>query len=490
MFSIDRRNMEPPDALFIEKHYQYLIQINIQYTSGIKCTQFVFLTYEEVMALSGSIRICGGTTENPNTDEKTNEIPYLRDSRFFWSGLPCIDFMELIMFPLENGLASMSVKGYSLLDAVNRTDAGGVLGNPARVVAPPDIVAESEHRNKKAFACTMNYIKRGSFFYKMAMRHFNHDGIQVIRAIRNFGVIPTPPRILKSREDTWQRMSMEVLRIPYDQAGFFVWCDVVYENGRKLAKNGDQQLDKFISGLPMWFSAEKAQMRHDTSADLMHPATWGDLYPGMPNGALAHPLAAQPNVYFYGKKYFADWCDKSSMAGKEPNFSVRSIIDCSSIDDITDIVKAVTVEDVTPKMRCNICDGTEHPASITLPDGTKHECLKRVIQRYKGVIPSASENDKNVKSFEKRAKFQAKQIEELQDQLEELQMVANRASDFSSNFKARKNIAKQAVEEPSDEDASEAEETSDSASDSSRIQEMADAVQMTKRKPFKPFKRR
>ena len=79
--------MEPPDALFIEKHYQYLIQINIQYTSGIKCTHFVFLTYEEVMALSGSIRIRGGTTENPNADEKTNEIPYLRDSRFFWSVL-------------------------------------------------------------------------------------------------------------------------------------------------------------------------------------------------------------------------------------------------------------------------------------------------------------------------------------------------------------------------------------------------------------------
>ena len=37
---------------------------------------------------------------------------------------PCIDFAEKIMMPLENGLATMTVKGYSVLDACNQTDAG------------------------------------------------------------------------------------------------------------------------------------------------------------------------------------------------------------------------------------------------------------------------------------------------------------------------------------------------------------------------------
>ena len=68
--------------------------------------------------------------DNPNIDEKTSEIPYLKDQRFYWNGFPCIDFIEKIVMPLENGLATITVKGYSLLDTCKQTDAGGVLGNP------------------------------------------------------------------------------------------------------------------------------------------------------------------------------------------------------------------------------------------------------------------------------------------------------------------------------------------------------------------------
>lgn len=481
--------MEPPDAHFSEKLCSYYMSVYIHHENGSKSMHGYHLSIDEVFALGfTSIRIRGGTSENPNADEKSNEIPYLRDSKFFWNGLPCIDFIEIVMFPLENGLASMSVKGYSLLDAVNQTDAGGILGNPARAIAPAGITAESVHRNKKAFACILNYVKRTSYFYKMAMREFQHDGIQVIRAMRNYGVMPLPPRIAKSREDTWQRMSMEVLRIPFDQTGYFLWIDIVYEAGRKLGKDGHQQLDKFIGGLPTWFNSEKAQMRHDTSANLMHPATWGGLYPGMPNGANAHPLANQPYIVAYGKKYFPDWCDKSVSAGKEPNLSVRSIVDFSDIDDASHIVNAVTVEDVTPKMKCLLCGGDEHPASIIFPDGTKHECLKRVIQKHKGILPTTNTLDGHEKfsKYEKRSKFQAKQIEELQEQLEE---IACRASDYDANAKQRgkQHAAKQLQDQHSDGSSviDDDEETSDSRSDSSHVHDMADAIQGTHRK--KPF---
>ena len=113
----------------VEKDHQFFQLINVQYTNGNKCTYGVFLSMKDIAAMSSSVRIRGGAPDNPNADEKTNEIPYLKDSRFFWNGLPCIDFIEVVMFPLENGLASMSVKGYSLLDAINRTDAGGVLAH-------------------------------------------------------------------------------------------------------------------------------------------------------------------------------------------------------------------------------------------------------------------------------------------------------------------------------------------------------------------------
>ena len=50
-----------------------------------------------------------------------------------------------------------------------------------------------------------------------------------------------------------------------DSTGYFKWTDLVYEVGRKMNKNGTTQLDKWTEGLPSWFAAEKAQIRHDTA---------------------------------------------------------------------------------------------------------------------------------------------------------------------------------------------------------------------------------
>ena len=48
------------------------------------------------------MRIRGGM-DNPKDDDKTDEIAALKNKRFFWDGLPRIDFNEAILQPLENG---------------------------------------------------------------------------------------------------------------------------------------------------------------------------------------------------------------------------------------------------------------------------------------------------------------------------------------------------------------------------------------------------
>ena len=249
--------MEPTDEVF---HLELKIIHSdvIYYLYGVCNLQLL-----KTLSLHHYFRLRGGGSDNPNVDEKTGEIPALTNSKFSWNGVPCIDFMERVMMPLENGLQSMSIKGWSLLATVKRRDAGGVLGNPARAVASAVIIAESDSRNEKAFACILNYISRGSYFYRMAYREMNASGIHVYNSMQIFGALPLPPRIVKQREDIWQNISMEALKIPTDQNGFFVYTDFVYEVGRKIQKDGDKQLDKWIDGLPEWFKTEKHSMRHD-----------------------------------------------------------------------------------------------------------------------------------------------------------------------------------------------------------------------------------
>ena len=77
-----------------------------------------------------AIQIRGGT--NPNVDKKWSDIPALTLVKFQWDGIPKVDFQELVLFPLNAGLGSISMNGNTLLAAVRRRDAGGVFGNPPR----------------------------------------------------------------------------------------------------------------------------------------------------------------------------------------------------------------------------------------------------------------------------------------------------------------------------------------------------------------------
>ena len=78
---------------------------------------------------------------------------------------------------LENGLGSMLINGGTLLETVKRQDPGGVLGNPMRAVAAPDVVRDSRKRNVKAFHCILNYMHPQCYIYKYFMREHPGDGI-------------------------------------------------------------------------------------------------------------------------------------------------------------------------------------------------------------------------------------------------------------------------------------------------------------------------
>ena len=475
-----------PSGIYTPDVERFHVIINTCWSGNCHMHFDLFLTMQQLHSMFPSFRLRGGM-DNPNTDEKSFDIPYLKDKGFFWDGMPCIDFMEVIVFPLENGLSTMSVKGYSLLDACNESDGGGNFGVPARAVAHPDVVAESIHRNKKAFGCIMNYIKRTSSFYRMAMREFQQDGIQILRAIRRYGTIPTPPQISQTREDVWNRMSMENLRIAMDQRGFFLWADIVYETGRKLNKTGTQQRDKFASGLPKWFAVFSGAMMHDNAAQLMHPQFWGGMFPGCPMAIVRHPLAFQPYVLAYAKKYFPDWCKLSLAARKDTFPAVRSIEDCSSVEDF---VFLIDPKDVTDKMKCNLCDGDGHPSSIYL-NGVKHQCLTRTITQHNAQHGAATSSSTHGSASRRDLSHspQAKVIDELRDQIYELQQqleqsLIAKVTDSPKRRFSKKPIVRLADDDSESEEVEQLEaEDSSASSDGSHISDMAQAVQPKKRFP-------
>ena len=325
------------------------------------------------------MRLRGGGDDNPSTDSKFGDIPYLTNVKFYWDGQPKVDFNETIMYILDNGLASMSIRGGTLLDAVKyQTDPGGLFGVPPRAAAPPDILADNRSRIRKAAACMINYIKPQSGVYKLFLREFNYEGISMHTFIRNFGPLPIPPKIQMSRENTWQLMTMEVLRINANSDGLFKWADIVEEMGRVLLKDGNARKNKFVEGLPAFFQAEKTAMRHDVTVQVTFPAIYGAMpqFIGSPLAAQPHPLAGQPNIMALARKYFPDWTVKAAAAGKDiPNGLVRAIEDCATPEDVN-----LLMSDIKEDMKCHTCGGHGHTSRFTAPNGEEIVCPTKLIK--------------------------------------------------------------------------------------------------------------
>ena len=272
-FGPDPLDMEPPDAVYEGSEWLFYLPHIM-----VVCIMPIGAAMMQHPFLRKSIRIRGGMN-NPKDDEKTDEIPALKNKRFFWDGLPRLDFNEAIMQPLENGLATVMIKGFSLLDGCRQRDAGGLFGNPSRMVAQQHIIDESISRSKKAFASIMNYTNSQSWFYRMCMREYREDGITVLAIMPRYGRVTIPQVISDSRNDFFQRMSFETLRIPLDQKGWFFWAMVSQEVGRRLNKSGNEIFQKFISGWPTFMDSVRATAKTDEDNTCKWPPTWGGLYP-------------------------------------------------------------------------------------------------------------------------------------------------------------------------------------------------------------------
>jgi hypothetical protein len=434
-----------------------------------------------------------GGMDNPSGNFKDINIPYLSNIRFMWKGIPCVDFHEKVMMPLENGLASVSIQGYTLLETCNQTDAGGVFGNPPRAAAPQDAIEKSMNRNKVAFASLMNYTSRSCWFYKFAMREMNQSGIHVLRAIRNYGTIATPPRIKKMREDAWNNMTMEALRIPYDQDGWYLWADTVKEVGRKQQKTGQQMLDKWIDGLPSFVRELKSTLRHDQSPALLFPATWGGMFPGCPNAANAHPNAGQPSAVLFAKKYFPDWCHHSNTANKEKPFGFLSTFSLHPLEqvDIDNIVQLIEYSKITPKTVCFGCGGEGHGLSTKMPDGSIVPCPTTLIKQSGG-DPSKSTNPQQ-SDYKKKYARQVDRIEELEKSLSDANDEINKIRDFKQRRRTLPRRTQPSASECSecsntDESEQQADAIEEDSDDSagSHVQDFADAVRSSSFQGKKP----
>ena len=104
--------MEPLDeSITIHIKYDYITMVNML----MQAMHANFLS-------STTIRIRGGGGDG--MDDRWNVIPSLSNTKFMWNGLPCIDFPEIVMYPLNAGLGSMMEAGDSLLKCAQRRDHG------------------------------------------------------------------------------------------------------------------------------------------------------------------------------------------------------------------------------------------------------------------------------------------------------------------------------------------------------------------------------
>ena len=443
------------------------------------------------------MRLRGGAGD-ANKDSKFNDIPYLTNINFKWNGLPTFDFDEKILFPLQNGLGSIALHKATLLDTALQKDPGGLLGVPTTGAAPSNTLDEHNQRVRKLFCCLMNYIDARAEIYKYFMRKLNGEGIVCYNIILTFN-IPVPSRMVRARVDSWNRMSMDSLRIPYSIDGLFKWVELVSGQARLLSYDGIKQREKFIAGLPSFFDPEKAQMGKDTVS--MFPATYG-LLPGHAaanNAATAHPNAGEPNIESLARRYLGEWCNKISTVHQHaPSGMVRSV-ECANIC-LSDVINLLA-DDVTLQTKCFVCGGIGHAASCTLDDGTVLTCPNKVLH---GKSAKTVQNGDD-KQYAKQISSMEKDIENLNAIISDLETeLANkvtistksRANRYSRDYKSNRSKQSSANATESDQDHySEEEEEEESRSDDSAhssvsIGTFANAIQRDQKKPVRRFIKR
>jgi hypothetical protein len=366
---------------------------------------------------SNVLRVRGGTND-PNSDKRFNEIPYLSNIRFEWDGLPTIDFQERVMNQLDNGLGSILQSGATLLATVNEVDPGGRLGNPLRAGAPQATIDESYLRNNKAFCCMLNYINPKSNVYKMFMRHFVGDAISCYRFITVFGPLATPQKIIQARDDTWTKMTMDALKLSYTIKGYFRWTEIVVEQGRLLGRNGNLQKAKLLSGFPKFFASTVNNMARDNGH--LFPAVYGGMaeFAGSPLDAIPHPEAGRCNVIALARAYLADWVNSTSELSKGVPDGLVRMIDVFSLEEENTETANLLAKDVTPNTKCFLCGGEGHAASQKKEDGETVTCATKLLQSYKPGVSTSNSADKST-HYKRHVKQLETQVNELRFELQE-----------------------------------------------------------------------
>ena len=431
---------------------------------------------------SSVIRIRGGAPhyEHVNNEKHFNEIPYLTNIKFLWNGRPCIDFNLKVMFQIDNGLGSVTVGNNTLLSTAKLTDEGGVLGNPSAAACAvmgddgDNIMKLHIVRVHKLFACLLNYIDPKSQVYLQYMNDFNGDGLAVYHHIQTFGRIRTPTRIVRAREDVWNQMTMEKLKIGFTTDGIFAWAEAVQQYGRILNKSGELQRDKFCSGFPSFFANVVEVIEKDEDASLRFPPLIGGdpAFALHPNRANAHPRAGQFDVLQAARKYLPRWVVKISDVNRfMPSEMLKSTI-CIDTDEFLNLLAA----DVTPQMICTLCGGKGHAASFFLKDGTKQVCATKIARIENGgesaksmsgdeILHQIDGDDDTKSDYDLDAMTDA--INSLKEELAYTKQIAKKT--YHNNFRSRSHSTSTANNSLASDmhDESEQDDVDDSASDAS-----------------------
>lgn len=444
-----------------------------------------------------------GAGGDANVDKHSNEIPYLSKMNYLWNGYPSIDHDENVMQPLRNGLGTMYMRGKAssrtLLATVERKDPGGVIGTPPRAAAPQDVIEDSDLANVRAFSCITNYINPKSYVYHLYITLFSGDGIAVYRHMMVWGKLPVPQRTIYERNDIWNRMTMDNLRLPYNEVGFWSWIEVVATTARKIGKDGNAQREKFLSGLPAFFSGTVDQMRH---AKLLYPANYG-MMPGFAGNIIAanpHPMAGQHDIWSYGRAYYADWITKMRDVARKPPHGMVRMAEIFNVDLPVSMEECnLLASDITDQTKCDACGGDHHAASQILPSGDRYVCAKVRLEqlRRSGDLEGKSLQNANAKPtdyYKKKSRAFAKEITSLQSKLEAMEMdrsskpsrrLSRREANLTTDESDASGVSDGDSHQPDSEDANSMQQNSDdddvSSNASSHVQDFADAAMKSKR---------
>ena len=453
----------------------------------------------------GMVRLRGGVPD-PNNDSKHNMIPYLTNIRFTFNGLPCIDFQERVLDPLNNGLGSMNIKGATLLQTAQETDPGGLRGNPSNLTATPAILDEHNQRNMKLYSCIMNYMHPTCEMYFYFARFFPGEGTVIYAIIRATGPLLTPQRIVDARADAWVHMTMDTMKIPYTQMGWWMWIQVVQTTARKLGKDGAAMLTKWIRGLPDFFKHVKPQITQmGATPAFCFPPTYGSL-PGHRAATIAangHPLANQPNIRIAGVFFFPQWCDSiRHVQASNPMgtvrmaelFAVESFGECQESEELDSA--NMLAENITKKHVCNTCGKPGHTASFYI-NGTKFTCKDNSVQEQPAASSSVDRYKNRYKEAAKQVTMQQAYSAQLEEKIQMLEIEANKI-ETRKKFGGYNKKNAYAIEEDdssgSDEQSSAGAEDIESDANSassagSYVPNMANAIHNSKAKGKRPMRR-